>query len=202
MALVAGSGGVLKVHTAGPLQQVPSGRGDVAQLAGGPGQQRLAQDGVALPDGPISRHVAVGHGGTDAQTPVGQLFDPIRGDPPDVDEQVGCRDPEPHVVDEVRTAGQVHRVRRRDEHRDGAGYVRGPFVAERLHREHSWIGSPRGDATLTKTLLGSGHRLGLVSIHIGPSSEPMSQGADLAGLGETTSADPASRALTMRRPMG
>jgi len=76
---IAGQGNILEVDATSPLQEVPSGRGEVAQLPGGAGEQRLREQGETRPDDPIGGEVAVPCRRADSRASIGQRLDPVVG---------------------------------------------------------------------------------------------------------------------------
>jgi hypothetical protein len=134
IALVARRGAVLEVQAARALQQVAARGGEVAQLAGRPGDQRLRQRRVALAHQRVRRQVGVAHRRAEAQPAAVQLLHLAERQPRDVDQQRGRGDPELHVVDEVGAAGQIRGVRALRDERDGARGVVRALEVEGPHR--------------------------------------------------------------------
>src|SRR4029077_7370045 len=60
LALVAWRGRVVEVGAAGPLQEIAPGRGHVAQLLRGAGEDRAGEQGIARGDLRVIGEVAVG----------------------------------------------------------------------------------------------------------------------------------------------
>jgi hypothetical protein len=133
-ALVARAGDVGEVAAAGALEEVPAGRGAVAQLPGGAGQQCLGEHREALADTPVGGQVGVRDTGADPQAAVRQLGDLPRGELADVDHDVGRRDAELHQVDEVGAAAEERAVGGTGEQGDRGRRVRRALVAELPHR--------------------------------------------------------------------
>src|SRR5262249_55940447 len=75
LALVARIHRVAKVVAASPQQQVPAGRGHVAQLRGRSGEQRLREHGIFLLHDFVMREIAVAYHRSDAPSAVGSTFD-------------------------------------------------------------------------------------------------------------------------------
>src|SRR5258708_25878254 len=69
--LVAGLGDVLEVDATCALQQVPAGRGEVAQLARGAREQRLREPRIARANGAVGSALAVAHQAAAAPAPAG-----------------------------------------------------------------------------------------------------------------------------------
>src|ERR1700736_6082068 len=76
-ALVAGRRGVIKIEAARPLQQVAAGRGHIAQLLRGPGQDRTRQYWIAPFDQRVIGKVAVRYERADAQASLRGLLNRV-----------------------------------------------------------------------------------------------------------------------------
>src|SRR4051794_37581294 len=72
--LVAGFGDVLEVDTTRPLQQVPTGGSQVAQLARSACEQRLREQGIACANRTVGSEVAVAYHRPDADAPIRERF--------------------------------------------------------------------------------------------------------------------------------
>ena len=136
--LVARLRDVLKVDAARALQQVATGRGEVAQLARGAREQRLGEQGIARAHRAISRQIAVAHQRPDTYASIGERFDAVIGQVADVDQQIRLPHPQPQMVDQVRPSSEENPVGCLGEERDGTGGVRRAFVAEGSHRRASF----------------------------------------------------------------
>ena len=128
---------ILKVHTAGALQQVAPGGGHVAQLARRAGQQGLGHERQVLADQRMGGHVAVAHQRADAQQAVIAAADlgqrrVNQAQPADVNDLRGRAQPQPQVIDQVGAAGQKSAVGAQP--RDGIGHAGGALVGKRRHR--------------------------------------------------------------------
>jgi hypothetical protein len=130
-ALVARLGDVLEVRAARALEQVAADRGEVAQLPGGALEQRLREQRMAPADELAGREVAVADRRADPQAAFRRLLDPVVRQPGDVDQVGRPLDAEPHEVDEVGPAAEVHHAGALGRS-DGAGGLRGALVRERL----------------------------------------------------------------------
>ncbi len=135
--LVARLRNVLEVDAARALQQVPTGGGEIAQLARGPCEQRLGEQGIARANRAIGREIAVAHQRPDAHAPIGERFDTVIGQVADIDQQIWFPHPQLQMVDQVRPSSQEDPVGRLGEKRDGAGGVTCAFIAEGSHRRAS-----------------------------------------------------------------
>ena len=118
LALVAGRRGVVEVIAAGALQQVAAGRGHVAQLRRGAGEDRAGQQRIALGDQRVIGEVGIRHQRADAQAAVRRLLDGLERQPRNVDQPRRPLDVFFHQVDQVGAAGDE--FRRWDRRRSGA----------------------------------------------------------------------------------
>ena len=75
LALVAGGRRVVEIEATRPLQQVAAGRGHVAELRRGAGEDGARQQRIARPDPLVIGEVAVRHERPDAQAASLGFFD-------------------------------------------------------------------------------------------------------------------------------
>ncbi len=132
-ALVARGRHVLEIDAAGALQQVAGGRREVAQLPRRPGEQGLGQHRVVPADRRVGGKVAVAHPRPDPHAALRQRLDLVERQPGHVDKQVGARDAELHVVDEVGAGAEKRRTRAARDPRHGTRGVGGALVFKRVH---------------------------------------------------------------------
>src|ERR1700748_802295 len=83
-ALITGLIGIVKVRTAGPLQQVAGGRRLIAELPGRAGQQRTGQQAVVAPDPRIGSECGISHRCADPQASIWRTFDLVEAETIDV----------------------------------------------------------------------------------------------------------------------
>jgi hypothetical protein len=84
--LVAWFRDVIEIIAAGSLEQIAAGRGLVAQLCTGAGQQRTAEDAIALPDPPVGGEIAIANQRSNAQAAIGSVFDLVERQAVDIDQ--------------------------------------------------------------------------------------------------------------------
>ena len=135
-ALVARLRDVLEVAAARALEEVAADGREVAQLAGGAGEDGVTENGVALADQRVRGEVGVADGGADPHA-VGGLLDRVVGEAGDVDEARRLGHAQLHQVDEVGAAAEEGGAVRGG--LDRGGRVAGPLVRERLHATVSAI---------------------------------------------------------------
>ena len=110
LALVAGHGGVAKIHAAGSLQQIAGCRRHVAKLRRCTGQDGLRQDGVVTLDCRMVGEIRIADRGADFQPAVRRRLDLVEWQTVDVDEPCRRFDIEFHQIDERRPAGDKAHV--------------------------------------------------------------------------------------------
>ena len=128
IALVAVRGRVVEVGAAGALQQVAADGRLVAQLAGGAGDERLGEDGVAGAHAEIGGDVGVCGLGADAQSSVREVVGILQRQAADVYQVGGALDLELHQIEQVGAAADELCAAAGD---GGDGGLRGPSRARR-----------------------------------------------------------------------
>ena len=132
-ALVARRGAILEVRASGALQQIPRRGGEIAQLTGGSGNERLREDRVAPADQRMGGEFGVAHSRTHSHRAVLELAHFVQRQLGDIHQQLGAGDAELHVVHQVRPAREKRGVGPgADEHHRLLG-IGGALVVERLH---------------------------------------------------------------------
>ena len=131
-ALVAGLGDVIEIGATRPLHQVAAGRGFVAQLRAGAGQQGAAQHPVAFANAAVGGKIAVAHHRADAQPAIAGIFDPREVKPVDVDQVHWRFDLELHQIEQIGTARDDSGVRLGGSG-GGLRWRAGALIGEGLH---------------------------------------------------------------------
>jgi hypothetical protein len=139
------------------VQQVAAGRGHVAQLLRGTGEDRAAEQRIARLDLRVIGEIAVGHQRADPQAAVASVLDLVERQTRDVDQPRRARDVLLHQVDQIGAAGDEFggRVGRDPAHR--VGDVAGARIFEIVHRPASPGFSPAlpdSTASIAATMLG------------------------------------------------
>ncbi|MCY1290720.1 hypothetical protein D9M70_398790 [compost metagenome] len=134
VALVARRDPIAEISAPHPLHHVAGGRGLVAQLGAGTGQQCLRQRGIVLADMFVTGQVGVADHGADAHPAVAERLDLVEPELVDVHHAGGPHDVELHQVQQRRAAGQEDRVAAVRIQRDRLLDIGGARVFEVAHQ--------------------------------------------------------------------
>ena len=137
LALIARCDRVVEVQAARALQEIAPGRGHVAQLLRGPGEDRAGEQRIARLDLRVIGEIAIGHQRADPQATVPGLLDLVERQMRDVDQLRGARDILLDEVDQIGAAGDEFRGRVRCDLAHGVGDVARARIAEVVHRPAS-----------------------------------------------------------------
>src|SRR5215510_3337933 len=137
LAFVAWRGRVVEIEATRPLQKVAPGRGHVAQLRRGAGEDRAAQHGIARLDLRVIGEIAVGNQRADPQAAIGRRLDLAQRQMRDVDQPRWPRDVLLHQIDQIGAARDEFRGRVCRDPAYGVGDVAGARIFEIIHRPPS-----------------------------------------------------------------
>ena len=157
LALIAGRGRIVEIQAARSLQEIAPGRGHVAQLRRGPGEDRAAEQWIARLYLRMLGEIAIGNQRADPQAAVLGLVNLIERQMRDVDQARRTRDILFHEVDQIGAAGDEFCGRVRRDPAYGVGDVAGARIFEVVHRPVApdlSVALPNITASMAATMLG------------------------------------------------